>query len=93
MLSFNDRRISKNVTIYPNPVAEKLTVEIGYNSGEGQIQLIDLTGRLQSTICIGRCQKKAEIDVSCLKPGIYLLKVLEGEKVVANDKVVVGYMK
>ncbi|MFH1297869.1 MAG: T9SS type A sorting domain-containing protein [Bacteroidota bacterium] len=75
--------------IYPNPVTDKFAIELPLNHASVEIKLYDLTGRLQSTIFIATARKKAEIDVSRIKPGIYVLKVLEGEKVVGVEKVVV----
>ncbi len=80
---------SKTVICYPNPVKDNLIVELPHNNGEIEIQLFDLTGQLQSATRIAPNQDKSVIDVSALKPGIYLLKVMEGKKVIGVEKVVV----
>ncbi|MBL7113145.1 MAG: T9SS type A sorting domain-containing protein [Bacteroidales bacterium] len=74
---------------YPNPASGNFTVELPDNTGSTEIQLFDLTGRLQLTKRIPAGQGKAIVDVSPLNPGIYLLKVTDGEKVIGVEKVVV----
>ena len=79
----------KPILPYPNPVSDKLMVDLYGNSDEANIQLFDLTGRLQLTTRIPAGQGKVIVDVSPLNPGIYLLKVTDREKVIGVGKVVV----
>ncbi len=79
----------QTIQCYPNPVAAKLTVELPGNTDETNIQLLDLTGCLQLTTSIRTGQRKAIVDVSSLKRGIYLLKVTTGGSMIGVKKVVV----
>ena len=90
-----------DIKIYPIPASSTITIEINnqgkdnliielpHNNGEIELQLFDLTGRLQSTTYITLNQEKALINVSTLKPGIYLLKITDGEMMIGVKKVVV----
>jgi len=61
---------TSDVTIYPNPVSERLTVNSKQKIEE--IQVVDITGRkIFQTIT----HDSAEINVSSLASGIYLLRV------------------
>jgi len=73
----------------PNPASGQLTVTLDHPAKASKIYLFDITGRLQLTTCIRTGQLKAIVDVSSLKHGVYLLKVMEGEKVSGVEKVVV----
>jgi hypothetical protein len=75
--------------VFPNPAADELNVEFRTNPKEATLDLFDLYGRLQVTATIGQNSDNASIDVSGLTPGIYILKVREGEKVTGVEKVVV----
>jgi len=79
-----------SITCFPNPATDQLTVSFSpYNVYKLNIQLFDLTERLQYTTTIPPGQKKTEIDVSSLNHGIYLLKVTDGNKVIGVKKVIV----
>ncbi|MBC8315014.1 MAG: T9SS type A sorting domain-containing protein [Bacteroidetes bacterium] len=50
---------------------------------------MDLIGRIQLTSSIPANRKKEILNVSTLNPGIYLLKVTDGKKVIGVEKMVV----
>lgn len=77
------------IRISPNPVTSILTVSVTPRSGQISILLIDLVGRLKSVSHFTPNQDKALINVSTMKPGIYLLKIADGEMVIGVEKVVV----
>jgi len=54
-----------------------------------ELRFYDLIGRLQLTTSLAAGLETTQIDVSSLKPGIYLLKVTDGESVIGVEKVVV----
>ncbi len=60
----------ENVKIYPNPVLN--TLNIAGNIESVDLKVFDLTGRL---ILQNRNSSEKSIDVSLLKPGIYLLEI------------------
>jgi len=88
-ISENPRQTT-DFNVFPNPVTDKLTVEFSTNPYGAEVELFDITGRLQATIRIGQNSEKTEIDISGLKPGIYLLKLRDGDRVIGMKKVVIA---
>ncbi|MFH1296687.1 MAG: T9SS type A sorting domain-containing protein [Bacteroidota bacterium] len=76
--------------IYPNPAETSILVELPSGIHQPIITLYDLKGIPYSTIHIPPDQSQAMIDVSTLKPGFYLLKVIERDKVLGVEKIVVN---
>jgi hypothetical protein len=68
--------ISNKVNIYPNPSSELINITTSNLTGEGQITLTDLTGRLVLTSNISLDKNQTSVDVSKLNQGIYLLKIV-----------------
>ena len=79
----------KPFIIYPNPADDKVFVEFYENSNGAVIELFDLYGRSRVTILHPPNQALAEMDISALPPGIYVVRVKSGEKVQGTGKVVV----
>lgn len=72
-----------NLSVYPNPSTEKIFIK-GLNADEStEVSILDLHGKvmLRKTV-----KEEASIDVSKLKPGLYLLRA--GATV---EKIVVGH--
>lgn len=83
--------ISSNpIKIYPNPVSNLLTVELPENLADATVSLFDITGRLQLTRQIPAGREKVVIDLSALKPGVYLLNVTVQGRIIGVEKVVMG---
>jgi hypothetical protein len=60
---------NENISVYPNPFVDKITVE---NSKNSQIAIFDISGK--TVFCkIGRSEN-SELDLSTLKSGFYFLK-------------------
>ena len=69
---------------YPNPVSEQLSVE----GGEGyQVVLYDLSGR--KVMQHEHLQGKVQLDVRHLRPGVYLLKMSDGQHPQLRQRIVV----
>jgi len=75
-----------DIQIYPNPFASTLFVETDAFSN-GTIQLIDLVGR-QVLPQAKLNQSKAELDVSALTQGVYLLRLFSPQGEVRTFSVV-----
>ncbi|MGC3945749.1 MAG: T9SS type A sorting domain-containing protein [Chryseolinea sp.] len=73
------------VEVYPNPVAEKLTVDLGNETNDVTIVLMSITGAPVKTINAGSGGTH-EIDMSNLPAGMYLLQI-ESEGKVGRYKV------
>lgn len=59
--------------IYPNPVADFLTVECAKPSSEREVRIFDISGKIAFVASAKR--KENVIDVSSLRPGIYFVSV------------------
>ena len=70
-LSTSLYNINKSVQIYPNPTSQKLTIKS--NSTIKQIIIYDITGKKIKSLKINKT--KTIIDISELKPDIYLLRI------------------
>ena len=64
-----------SLQVYPNPTTYKLTIVNDENSPQTitNIEIYDITGRIVGTYRIR--PENTTIDVSQLKPGVYVLKI------------------
>ena len=88
------------LAVYPNPTTGVLNVQFTMNNGQladGEIMVFDVYGRMLQVVGIsdarisdahGASLQSAEIDLSQYATGIYLVKLVNGGKVVAVRKVV-----
>lgn len=65
--------------MYPNPAAENLTIQLSTDSNKAIVQFYDYLGKLAQTSEVTASNNK--INVSNLSTGIYVLKVLSGDKI------------
>ena len=71
---------ASNISIYPNPTSDILTIrDIQTNSSIGiqKIEILDLSGRL-----IKQYNNTSTIDISCLAKGTYLLMYVINDEIV-----------
>jgi hypothetical protein len=61
-------------TLSPVPAGDVLTVELSRPAQHAQLTVVDMTGREVLTRGIGAA-RKANLDVSTLRPGAYFLRV------------------
>ena len=76
--------LSGSVSVYPNPTAEELTVQGGQDY---QLQLYDLTGR--PIMQHDHLRGSATLDVSHLRPGVYLMKVEDAQGESYQQRVII----
>ena len=72
-------KINKQLTIYPNPAADFITVETTGIEGNLQYQIFDLIGK-QVSKGILKNSKQNTINISNLQEGLYLLNVWDGKE-------------
>ena len=89
-----------DITLYPNPTTGMVNVQCTMNNvqlGDAEIQVLDVYGRLLDVVGISDArildarsasQQSVQIDLSRYATGIYLLRVINGGKVMAVRKVV-----
>lgn len=79
--------------IYPNPVKEMLKINF-INPVEGNIliEVLNLSGqKTYSQQLNSEGFSQASVNLQQLKPGIYFLRITNGEKVIADRKFIKGY--
>lgn len=64
-----------SVEIFPNPATDKLYVNYTTSGNQGNIQLLDLQGRVLYTEVIAKASGTAMINMASLVPGVYVVKV------------------
>ncbi len=72
VLGVNDVANSLEISIYPNPAQEELTISNTSGIVLEKMQIIDAVGRI---VQIGTLEKNNVINISSLRRGIYFLKV------------------
>lgn len=77
------------LSIYPNPVQDRLYVEYPDGNTE-QLRIIDLQGRVIQSQQIDPAKQKTTMDLSLVHEGIYLLEFIEAGEVVTHKKIVVA---
>ncbi|MBL0357411.1 MAG: fibronectin type III domain-containing protein [Chitinophagaceae bacterium] len=76
----------KLLTVYPNPVQDKLNINLTGYEGVAEIRLFDVNGR--QVAAQRTAQVNSQMDISKLAKGIYLVKVYTASGEVLNIKVV-----
>ena len=75
-----------DITLFPNPVEDILLVTIGeYIPEHGEIRIYDLSGQLvhKQRAYYGH----NNVDMSGLSPGVYMLRISDGSKVIREEKI------
>jgi hypothetical protein len=70
---------ASSVSIYPNPVSEKLTVQLPASGENVQIQILDLQGNVRE-------ERRGNLDaftipVQSLTKGTYIVRIIQGKRV------------
>ncbi len=79
-----------NISIYPNPVTDLLTIAFQYpNFNDLQTELFDIAGRPVFASFTNTVDNTYQLDLSRCKPGIYILK-LKTPKTQITKKIVIA---
>jgi trimeric autotransporter adhesin len=78
----------KLITVFPNPAKDKLNVSFASPQQNVLIQIHTADGKLVRQASVGNVQRNADLNVTGLIPGTYLLKILIG-----NETQVVKFLK
>jgi photosystem II stability/assembly factor-like uncharacterized protein len=84
-LSSNEEE-DASLRIFPNPASEELQLHYEGN-GSIRIQVFDLKGALIKDFMLQKQSNSTRVTVQDWKPGMYLLKVLQGEEEIASEKI------
>jgi hypothetical protein len=90
-LDVNEENGMENTSIlsYPNPTGDFITVNLPESMGD-HLTATDISGRVvyQQDIQLQRTAKDLKIDVSGLPAGIYIMKIMSGNRLVGSFKVI-----
>jgi len=71
--------INFNITAFPNPVKDELTINIiGANGKTGQVQLMDLSGRIINTAVVNT--NTLTMSMNGMPSGVYILRYTDAER-------------
>ncbi len=85
-ITFDDK--GKLMTVYPNPARDNLNISFASPQQNVLIQIHTIDGKLVRQASVGNVQRNADLNVTGLIPGTYLLKILIG-----NGTQVVKFIK
>jgi len=94
--SIENMAVENEITIYPNPAGNTLTIQNVPLEKENNMNAIitDLTGRSVTSLSFkdlpSNPNGNIEIDVHEIKPGIYFLKLISASGKEANTKLIVS---
>jgi hypothetical protein len=80
-LSISELAFGRNINVYPNPVLDKLTIEINAQIEKGtRISLLNMQGQeiYQKVINDNVSEYRSEIDMSNYARGVYMMKIADG---------------
>ncbi|MBN1187625.1 MAG: T9SS type A sorting domain-containing protein, partial [Bacteroidales bacterium] len=70
------KELSENLIIYPNPVKEKIIIEMLNGENINKSELISITGEVVFRKEYSNAfQGQDELEIDVVKPGLYFLKV------------------
>jgi len=69
-VGINEVNLSNQITVYPNPVSNVLTIKSAVDLSGLQLQLLDITGKV-----IAKYHNQTEIDLTNIANGIYMLNI------------------
>ncbi len=80
--------VTGKLEIYPNPAIDRLNIKMSDNSDYSKTiaNIFDLTGKM----VLSRTLYGQSLDISALKPGIYLLRLQSNTGTIYNGKVVIS---
>jgi hypothetical protein len=78
-INTGDTEIDLNGKIYPNPVTDKVTIEMnGLPDDVSKVAIMDHRGTGYPVSIISRYENHLELDMSALPPGVYIISVNTG---------------
>ena len=86
-LATNENAVQTNISVYPNPVKDFLTVDFNTEKLENSsYQLFDATGKI---IIQGNLKSaNSQISASSLATGMYILRIINSGKIVKTFKII-----
>lgn len=63
------------ISAYPNPARESITVSLGSGSRPSQVSVLSLQGQLVNRVTVSESTEKMQLDISKLNAGRYMISV------------------
>jgi hypothetical protein len=79
----------KPYVVFPNPALNKTTIEFHENPSGAQVIICNILGKTCYSGSIQPLQDRLEIDVGSWRKGIYIVRVMAGEKIIGTDKLII----
>ncbi|MGI8893990.1 MAG: T9SS type A sorting domain-containing protein, partial [Bacteroidia bacterium] len=76
-----------NISVYPNPVTDKLIIDLSSDATFNEVQLIDITGRIIMSQIVNNNNDQISINVKDLSSGIYTV-LLQGKDATAATRII-----
>ncbi|MBX2892686.1 MAG: T9SS type A sorting domain-containing protein [Saprospiraceae bacterium] len=76
------------VKVWPNPAKTELNLEVPINGKEVQVQIFDVSGKMLLT-ATNRAFDTMQVNITVLKPGIYLFKAIMPTRGIAAGRFIV----
>lgn len=76
------------MSIYPNPATKNCIVQFTANSN-GQLKVFDMNGHVKYQTVVNAKQQQQVIDVSAFNAGVYICRLISGDKIYSAKLVVV----
>ncbi len=94
-LILQEHEISKNrnntILLYPVPAKDQLFIKLNNQNSKARNTKIYLYNAIGSLIAEKNISQNNQIEVSNLKPGTYIIKLIADDQEYAPEKIVVGY--
>ena len=71
---------SSQISIYPDPATDKITIETSATQGQSQLSVMNLNG--QEVITRQLTQSKTQLDISGLPGGVYFVRLINERTIV-----------
>ncbi|WP_196886406.1 T9SS type A sorting domain-containing protein [Aureivirga sp. CE67] len=83
----NENQLTQNISIYPNPAKDKITISNQDESFNSSISIYDQNGRIVKYLKNIKLQENLDVDISNLENGIYFVKI-NTEKGAYTEKII-----
>ena len=82
-MSTTHQSIENGISVYPNPANENITINLN-NSKADKLEISDITGKI--VFSSNAIKVNQILNISHLKQGIYILKLIENENIIFTEK-------
>ena len=83
----NENSFASSINLFPNPVANHLTIALGNNNKKVDVTITDITGKIIYTTSASETQK-TEVNTGNFKEGIYVVQIQSAD-FIATKKLVI----